>query len=285
MPHVCGSREHQRPRHTEMCEKQLAKISVYLFPAFQNGQLHIAQAQALQRRAALRTQRDQRAEKRRDRVAEHRRHAMPIAGRAGAAVAHAARGENRRARRIGVLLPLDAADRTALIGQHADCAVAHKRNMQALELALQRGGNIECAVRDRKHTSAALDLERHADRLEKSHGAAPVEAGKGGIQEPPVLRHIRQQLLTGRIVRHIAAALAGDVELFAQPLVRLKQRDGGARTRRADRRHHSGGSAADDNKLLTHPRPYRKYRNDPTHAPAHRRSRKYPFPPCWPQQE
>ena len=261
-------REHQRAGHAEMREEQLPEIGVDPLSVLVDRQPHVPQAQALQLRAAVRAQRHERARERRDRVTEHRRHAMPLAGRAGTPIAHAAGRQHDRLRGICTLLALDAAHRAGLVRQHAHRSVAHKRDAQPSELPLQRGGHVERAVRHREHAPPALDLERHAELLKERHRTAPVEAGERGIQKPPVLRHVCQQLLTARVVRHIAPALAGDVELLAQPLVRLEQRDGCSSARRADRRHHSGGSAADHRELLIHPRPSRKCRSDPRRAPA-----------------
>ena len=100
--------------------------------------------------------------------------------------------------------------------------------MQASELALQRAADVERTVRHRENPLSALDLERYAQILKKCHGAASVKTREGAVEKAPVPGHMGDQLIARGIVRHVAAALARDVELFAQAFIRLQQRDADA---------------------------------------------------------
>ena len=251
-----------------------------LFVVFIHRQRNVAQTQPLQGRAVVSLERDERAAQRRDRMTERFRHAEAVARRAGRGIRNSAGRQNDGRGGILPLLPFDGSNAT-VFDSDIQRAVAHELDAQAPELALQRGRNVERAVRHRKHALAALDLERHAEPLEKVDGVMPVEAGKRGVQKARILRHVGKQLLAIALVRHVAAALAGDVHLLAEPLVRVEQRYGSALSRGTDGGHH----AADDDDLLIHLRPFRKCRSDPTHGRARRTWRRYPRPSCSQQRE
>ena len=190
--------------------------------------------------------------------------AVPGAARGG--IGHAAAGHDHRVRGVALRQALGPGDAPVLDEQRLR-AVAHQPDAPAAQLLFQRAANIKGAVAHGVHPLAPLHLQRYAQRLEECHGIAPLPAGKGAVKESSITRHMGDQLVTLAVVGHVAAALARDVKLFAQPLVGLEQRYRRAPAGGADRRHHTGGSAA-DHQYISHPPPSRKSRTAPTPAPA-----------------
>ena len=152
------------------------------------------------------------------------RQTVAVAGRAGQRIGRAAGAQQHRA----------ACDR-AVRGQNAvyravrDRKARHRRlpplDAAALQRALQHVQNIGGAVRDGKHAVAALDLERAAALLKKGHCRFRREGRHGAVEEAPVARNIFQRLFGGAGICDIAAALAGDEELFAAAAVFFEQEE------------------------------------------------------------
>ena len=224
-----------------------------MLPVVYRG-LHIPQAQSLHGGAVsiIALQRHQRAPGRHDGVPQRRRHGIAVAGGAGAGIGHAAGSQYHGVRRA--VLP---------VGIHAgDCAVRHgdrrrplpeEADVQPPKLTLQRAGDVEGAVRHREHAVSPLHLQRHTQRLEKRHGILRCKAGQGAVQEPAVAGDIGHQRLLIAVVGHVAPALAGDIQFFAQPLVGLQQRHTRTLPGGGDGRHHTGGASADHYDLTHRP--------------------------------
>ena len=210
-----------------MREQQLAEVLIDRFPLFV-AELHarVAQGQALHLGAGFirAHERHERAARRLDRVPGLLRQTVAVAGRAGQRIGRAAGAQQHRA----------ACDR-AVRGQNAvyravrDRKARHRRlpplDAAALQRALQHVQNIGGAVRDGKHAVAALDLERAAALLKKGHCRFRREGRHGAVEEAPVARNIFQRLFGGAGICDIAAALAGDEELFAAAAVFFEQED------------------------------------------------------------
>lgn len=118
--------------------------------------------------------------------------------------------------------------RPAVRGQNAvyravrDRKARHRRlpplDAAVLERTLQHIQDIGGTVRDGKHAVAALDLERQPPCSKKAI-ALPAGRPPGAVEEAPVARNIFQRLFGGAGICDIAAALAGDEELFAAAAV------------------------------------------------------------------
>ena len=81
------------------------------------------------------------------------------------------------------------------------------------------------------------------NRLVSSHGAE---------EEPAVPGGILQHFLCGAVIGHIAAALAGNQQLLAQPVVALQKQHLLAIPGCGDGREHTRRPAADDNSVVIH---------------------------------
>lgn len=118
------------------------------------------------------------------------------------------------------------------------------------QIALQRRLHVGRAVRHREDAIAAFGLQRTAVDFKKRLGVGRGEARERAIEEAWIRRRVFQHVLPRAVVRHVAAALSGDEQLFAEAVVRLEQRDRRAVLRGTARGHHPGRAAADDDDAL-----------------------------------
>ena len=194
---------------------------------------------------------DQRADRRDDAVAEDGRKAVAVAGGAGGGIGLAAGGKDHSRRGKAAAVGADAGD-SAVLGQKLSHPRLTHRHPGFPQGAAQDVDHRRRPVRDRENAVAALDLEGAAAVFKEGLGLLRREAGERGIEKPAVARDVFQNLLPGAVVGHVAAALAGDVELFAETVVRLEEQDLRPVRGRLDRGKHAGGSAADDDHVSSH---------------------------------
>ena len=208
-----------------MGKEQLPQLVIdHFMLAVVHRQGHIAQGQPLHGGAVgiVAGQRHQRTPRRQDRVSRLPRQAITVSRTARGGIGHAARGHNHGARLIAFHSTLYSCRVTVPDHQRLRSVPRHT-DMQPLQLPLQRAADVKGTVAHRIDPLAALHLQRNTQFLKKSHGVPAVPAGKDAIKEFPVTRHMGNQLVTGTVIGHIAAALTRNVELFSEPLVGLKQ--------------------------------------------------------------
>ena len=193
-PQMGAGGQHQRPRHAEMGEQQLAELPEHrLFLPVVHRQLHVPQAQPLHVRAVApgAHQRHQRAAGRHHRVPQLLRHAIAVPGGAGARIGHTAGGQYHRLRGIGILLPLHGRHR-AVLRLYMQRPIPHPADAAALQLPFQCVGDVKGAVGHREDPIAPLHLQRHAQLPEKGHGILRREPRQRAVQEPPVAGNVGQ---------------------------------------------------------------------------------------------
>ena len=108
---------------------------------------------------------------------------------------------------------------------------------------------MSAALSDRGKTRFPLRLQRNAQALKKRLHRLRREAGDGAGEESAVVGDVLEHLLHRAVVGHVAAALAGDVQLAPQLGVALQQGDGGPPLGGGKGGHASGRAAADNNHI------------------------------------
>ena len=242
----------QRAGNAEMSEQHLAQLGIQGFLALFEGEGHVFQRQALQPFGPFR---------RRLNGGKHRRgrdHRMPrrhgegiaVAAGAGHGIALAAGGEDDRV----------SLQRFAAHQRHAaDCAVLLIDSLHPAvqadihpcrgKRAAQGADHVAGLLRSGEHAPSALGYHRAALVLQQLHHPLRVQEAQCTVQKPRIPGHLPQKLIDSAVVGHVAAALAGDVDLFAQLLVALQQRDVRPRPCSVDGGHHAACAAADDDDL------------------------------------
>ena len=206
-----------------------------------------------------------------------RRHAVTVPGRAGGGIADAAGGQHHCRHRIELPLSPYALNCSVFDFKRLS-AVPDELHPQRFEPPLQGRADVERPVTDREHAVSPLRFQRNAELFKKGHGIRAGKPGKHAVEELAVLRNIVQQLLIAAVVRHVATALAGNVQFFSQALIRLQQRHMAAVFRRRNGRHHTGSAAADHDYLSTHHPSSQTRHTGSTDSPAWKRFLPHPFP-------
>ena len=117
---------------------------------------------------------------------------------------------------------------------------------QLPQLPPQHIHNVKRPVGDREDAVAPLCFQRAAAGFEKLHRIFRREAVQRAHQKAAAPGNLLQRLLRRAVICHITAALAGDPQLFAQPLIGLQQRHTQAARRGSDGGKHPRRTAADD---------------------------------------
>ena len=196
-----------------------------------------------------------------------RRHTVAFTGGSGAWIGDPAGGQDNRLRRIAATLSSNSLDRAVLHFQKP-CPVPGKADPQLFQPPLQGRADIKGPVRHRKHPVSTLRLQRHTQVLEKSHGVLRMKTGKRAVKELSITRDISQKALQPCVIRQVAPAFPGDIQLFPQPLIGFQQRHKGSPLRCGNRGHHPGGSAANYYYFLTHRPSFRTRRTRSKCSPA-----------------
>ena len=211
------------------------------------AQRHVLEGQALQLRAPALPGHDgdQRRPDLRDLVAKAARQGVAAAVRARRRVGRPAAGQHQRVEALRPKVP-GHQERLALLARGPDAGAQAHARAALPHHPLQRARDVRGLVRDGEHAPAALDLERDARALDPAHQVLVGQVRKRRVQEAAVARVSAQELLRRRGIGHVAAALARDVELFAELLVPLQEQDLGPGLPGGDGRHHARRAATDD---------------------------------------
>ena len=273
-----------------MGEEQLAEVLIEFLLPLIDRKAHVPETEPLEpgtgdTRGDDALQRHERPVQLRHRVAQGRRQAVAVPGGAGGRIADAAGGQDDRIRGIGLPFPPDGADR-AVLHFNVQCPVVGPADLKGFQPLLQGGTDVKGPIRHREDPVPPLHLQGDAEVLEEGHGVPASPAGKCAVKEFSVAGDIGKKALERRVIRDVAAALSGNVQLLPQALVGLQQRDAGAALRCRDGSHHTGRPPADDCHPLTHRRPFRRHRTRPRCPPDGRRWRPHPCPSAgrWPRE-
>ena len=226
---------------------------------------NVFQGQPLHFRAVvpLLDQRDERTGRLYDRMPDRLRHGVAAAGRAGRGVGQAAGRENDTVCGHGTLRRFYAGH--AAIGNGDLRRFARQdTHMVCAQEPFERIQNGLRPVRDRKNAVAALGLERAAVVFKEFLCVCGRKAREGAVEKARVRRDALQHILPRAVVRDVAAALAGDEKLFAEPAVLLQQRHLRARLRGHTGGHHARRAAADNDNFI---RPAQRRHIHPKSAP------------------
>ena len=262
---VAAQLDDQRAAHAEVRKEHLAQLVVDLLFAHLRADAHVLERQAHQQTGPLFRHRQphQRAGKRRHGMAVFLRKRIAVAGGAGGRIGQAAGGDHDRLRvqraaageRHGkaAILPAHAGNRR--IQRHLHARVPHAPGKGARHVAR--------LVAHGKDTVAALHLRLGTQHGQQRSDVLMAELPHGRVEELAVARHLPEEVLGVAGVCHVAASLAGDVDLLAQLFVLFQQRHLRARPGGLQRGHHARRAAADDDDVkpclfqhrpCTHPR-------------------------------
>ena len=267
-----------------MCKQHFAHFGIeHLFLALDGRirrQAHVFERQAHQigRPAFARLNGHQRCARRFNRMSRCLRKAIAVASRAGGGIAHATGCNDDRVRRNAFARLQLYAGNAAVLNQQRFCAgIQPNVHIPLLHRPLERENDIAGMIGYGKYAIAALGLERHALAFDQPHQALVVQLRQRRIQKPRIAEYMAQKLLALGRIGHIAAALAGDVHLFAELFILLEQNDLRSGARGINRGHHSRGAAADHDDSVLHailPSWRGKRRIYPRFAPCFRNIRK-----------
>ena len=240
--------ENHRPRNAEMREQHLPRFAVQLAPvAGSEGQPDVFQRQshAGAAEAARRVQRHKRGLRRHDCMASRARPGVSVAGRAGLGIRKPAGGNNNTVAADGLSVHAQAGDGAVFDDEslHGGADEFHARTAAG---GHEEIGHIRGAVALREHAAAALGFGRQPALLEQRDHRLRRQRVQRGVKELGVGDDVFQKRRYIAVVRDVAAALAGDVQLAAGRAVLFKHRDRLARLRGGKRRHQPGGARADD---------------------------------------
>ena len=179
--------------------------------------------------------------------------AVSVAGGAGGGVAHAA----------GCHDDFVSADDFAIFGFNAGRGFVFRDdplyggvetdgNAQTADFPFKAVCDIACVVAFGEDALAALHFELGAGVFNQIHKTEIVKAGKRRIQETRISHDVFHEFLAFGGICHIAAALAGDVDFFAELFVFFKKRYARACLRGIKACHDAGGAAADNNDFRVH---------------------------------
>ena len=217
------------------------------------AQTHVFERQAHQRRrpALLRFDGHQRGQRLLDLVARGLGQRVSVAGGAGGGITRAAGGENHRVgKELLPRLRRHALAVTFVGHQRRDAAVIANLHIQPFQLPAQGLNDIVGMVGNREHALTAFHLQRNAQRLDQLHKLLIAQRSEGGVHEPRIAQNAAHELLFVRRVGHVAAALARDVDLFAQLFISFQQQHTRACPSGKERGHHAGRASAHNDQFF-----------------------------------
>ena len=122
--------------------------------------------------------------------------------------------------------------------------------VQAAQSLFKGAGHIAGLLAFGKHAVAALHHNGAAVVFQKIHQRGGRQGVERAVQEARVLDHAFHKSVRLAGIGGVAAALAGDIDLFAQFFIALQQGYLRACLRSSHSRHEPGGAAADNDHLL-----------------------------------
>ena len=180
-------------------------------------------------------------------MAQACRQAVAVAGGAGGGIAEPAAGQDDRIRRLeGAAGQLRAGDAARFRPQAADFRVEADPDIQFPEQARQGPGDIAGLFGGGEDPLSALHGDRAAVFLQQGHHIPGSETVQGAVKEPGIAGNLGQEFIPAAIVGQVAAAFAGDIDLFAELFVFLQQGDRCPCPGSKNGGHHAGRAAPDD---------------------------------------
>ena len=224
IPHVGAGAEDQRPGQAEVGEQQLPLLGVdRLFLPVSHLDGHVAQGQALHPGAEILLchQGHQAGPGGQNGVPHAAGQRIAVAGGAGKRVGHPAGGDHRRPAGVKAVLPFHA-QKDAVLPPQGHGPILHHGHPRPAQGAEQGVDDVGGLVRPGKDPVPPLRLQRNAQALKKRLHRLRREAGDGAGEESAVVGDVLEHLLHRAVVGHVAAALAGDVQLAPQLGVALQ---------------------------------------------------------------
>ena len=251
-PHVGAGGQDQGAGQSEVGEQQLTQLTVYYFtfPVL-HRQDHVFQGQALHLPAAGvgRLQRHQRRGRLHNSVPRLAGQVIAVPRGAGGGIGRPAGGQDQGA---AGELPLvgDKGGHFPLFCFQAGGPGLDHGDLQPPQLEKQRVDDVGGLVGGGEHPVTPLYLQLHPQVGEKALHIGGGGAAHGAEQKAAVPGGGGQGLLRGAVVGHVAAALAGDVQLAPHLLVALHQAHVRPQSGGGDGGHHPGGAAAHHDQIM-----------------------------------
>ena len=170
-------------------------------------------------------------------------HSVAVSGGAGCGVGRPSGGQHHRPGGIFAALS-HRSEEAVLLRTQLQNPVLEDGHLAALESAEQCVNDIRRAVRLGKDPVSPLHLQGHAQLLKEVLHPLRRCAGHGPVEKAAVSRGAGKHLLYAAVVRYVAPALAGNIQLASHLGIALQQAHLGALICGGQSRHHSCGSAA-----------------------------------------
>ena len=247
--HVGRCAQHQRAAHAKVGKEHFAKLRVeFLFAAIQ-GELHVFEGQALQilHPSCVAGEPHQRGQSWEYVVAVAFQPLPAVAGGAGGLVALTAGADDDRVRaQLLAVFQRDAGDDGFLRIHASDAGVEAHVHIQLTQRTLKGAGHIAGLLALGEYAVAALHHHGAAVVLQPLHQRGGRQGVERAVEEAGILDHAFHKRIRLAGVGGVAASLAGDVDLFAQLFVALKQSDMRACFCGSHGSHETGSAAADN---------------------------------------
>ena len=242
-----AGRQNRGAGNAEMGKQQLSELLKGHLPfLIFHTDGHIAQAQSHHGPALVgfgHLQRHQGAARLHNGMAHCGGHVVTVAGGAGQRIGAAAGTENDAAGFIRSLVGDYTGHRAVRRLQRLDVG-RHHPDAGTLQVCPQGVDDRRGLVAFGKYPVAPLHLETAPQSLKKGHDLLRREGFHGAVEKAAVTGDVLQNLLGRAAVGDVAAALAGDVQFFAQAVVVLQKHHPGPQFRRRTGGHHPGGPGA-----------------------------------------
>ena len=260
---VRGGTEHHRAGNAEVREQHFTEVTVDDFTA--HGILHrhstVFRCQSLHRRAVAvrRLQRHQGRARIDDRMPRLARQHIAVALGAGLRIGLAARRQDHGIRRKRFAVFQGHAGANAVCKPQVLHTTVCKASSLVTHKTHQSIHHIHRLIRNGEHAVAALNLERHALRLDERHHVLRREGVERTVEKTRIARDVGDQRRNIAAVGEVAASLPGDHHLARHARVALHHRHRCAVFRRRPGGKQTGSAAADHQNVRLrhgyHPRP------------------------------
>ena len=232
-----------------MGKQKFAELLIdHLFPLIAHSHFHIFQGQALHARAvrALLDQRDQRGLRIHHRMPHGPGHSISISGGTGQRIGAAPCGQNHPTGLQSTAVFQFDPGYVPFLRQQSLCPALVKRDFFSAQCIEERVNYICRPVRGGENPISPLRLELQSQTGKKLHGFFRGKLLHRTVQEFCIAWDILQHFRRRTVVRQIAPAFSGDIELAPQLLIALDQQHRGTRANGGVRSQHTGSASADD---------------------------------------